>query len=916
VEVTAIYRTWKSLYALYIVIIFISFHPYCHAQQTIINEVLYNPAGPDTGLEFVELINISGIQAVLTGFELKLADSNYFTFPEFTLQPSARVIVHNNLEGTNTTTDLYTGPLTNMGNTHSSVALFSGEHAAGNIVDFVQYGDTQQQWQSAAVNAGIWPDTGEYVDNVTEGLSINLDPDGEDNNQSSDWSGCDPSPLEPNCIVVTPSATPTSTPTVPTPASPTPTTIPTQPTWTPTITVSATPAPPTDTPSPPPTNTPVPVNDVVVNEVFYDALGSDTGMEWIELLNTGMDPVDLTGYDLKPDGATYFTFDTFILDPGSRVAIHINTEGINTDTELFAGLSGNMSNTSGSIVLFSSSEHSSSTIVDFIQYGAAGQTWEGTAVDAGIWTAGEFAPDVEEGDSLNLDPDGQDNNSAMDWNACYPTMLDINCQAPPTPTEPPPSSPTPTTGPGTPTAPPGTPTEPPTPSATPTTEPPDSDIVINEVFSDPEGSDTGLEFVELYNRGDTPIDLTEYDLKPDDASYFTFPEFELPVNAFVTIHINTTGTNTDTDLYTGPSSNMGNSSGFIALFNSTTHSVNTIVEYMEYGSGGQSWESSAVSAGIWTAGDFAAIPPEGLSLNVCPNGEDTNSSSDWQPDVPSAGLSNPCFPPPDTPTPTYTQGPSPTPTITPTPRPTVEPVIQMAGFGATDYRLDLGGTVTLLAYVTDPEDDIVDVSVLYAGEPVLQLKDDGLSGDFGAGDDIYGYEMTIPPVDGSCAGTSFRILFRIVASDTKGYLSTSWPYFNVSESSNEYGSESTVNPSWELIAADRSYSSPSDGTNIYMAGYMTSRASTNDGGRMTLVAVTAGSPSVQTIELFYNGSGTGVFLKDDGQNGDYLPGDGVFGLDIPINPGEMPSGDYFFQLLPTDTNGNSGDLWPYLTLCD
>ena len=81
-----------------------------------------------------------------------------------------------------------------------------------------------------------------------------------------------------------------------------------------------------------------------------------------------MVPLDITGYDLKPDNAGYYTFPAFTLNPGSRVIIHINSEGINSDTELFAGLSSNMGNTSGSIALFTSTTHSSATIMDFIQY--------------------------------------------------------------------------------------------------------------------------------------------------------------------------------------------------------------------------------------------------------------------------------------------------------------------------------------------------------------------------------------------------------------------------------------------------------------------------------------------------------------------------------------------------------------------
>ncbi|MBN1356621.1 lamin tail domain-containing protein [bacterium] len=634
-------------------------------------------------------------------------------------------------------------------------------------------------------------------------------------------------------------------------------------------------------------------------------MGPDTGLEFVEILNASDTEADLTGYELKLADSNYFMFPVFVLPPGARVIVHNNLDGTNTDTELYTGSLENMGNTHNSLALFSGA-HTQHNIVDFVQYGDGGQQWESAAVSAGIWTGGDFAPDVDEGDSLNLYPDGQDTDRSSDWCACFPSFLAENCLPTPSPTNPPFPSPSPTTDPGTPTS---------TPTGQPT---PRMGIMINEVFSDPEGADTGLEFIELHNSGDTPADLTGYDLKPDDSGYYTFPPFVLNSGANVIVHVNTSGTDTETDLFTGPDANMGNTSGFVVLFDSDTHGVDTIVDYMEYGAGGQSWESAAVSAGIWTAGDFAGSAPEGMSLNLCPNGHDTNSSADWQPDSPSDGQANPCRPPPDTPTPTFTQGPSPTPSPAPTPHPTVEPMIQLAGFGATDYRLDRGGTITFLAYITDPEDDITHVSVVYAGETVFELQDDGMHGDFGPGDDIYGFELAVPPFAGECPDTStFRLLFRIVAEDAKEYFSVSWPYFHVGGETATFDfTNPAALPVWEQLAARHANTPAGSGTGIFMAGYMLSRASSQSGGTFNLAAVTSGNPDVIEIELFYSGSPTGIFLKDDGASGDFEPGDGVFGIRLPLNPGEIPPGDYFFQLQPTDSDGNTGDLWPYLTLCE
>ena len=208
-----------------------------------------------------------------------------------------------------------------------------------------------------------------------------------------------------------------------------------------------------------------------------------------------------------------------------------------------------------------------------------------------------------------------------------------------------------------------------------------SHVVINEVLYDPTGSDTGNEWVELFNPTCTSLDLTGFALVAAGDKY-EFPSFSLNPHEFVVIHWRANGTNSATDLYTGTTdfnSNMGNTSGSVALFNSTTTSKNTIIDYVEYGSGGQSWESAAVDAGVWTAGDFVPDGDSGQSIGLIADGEDDNSSSDWQVLlVPSGGSLNnpsvtpvPCTTPTFTPTPTYT--PIPTPTNTPTPTATLTP---------------------------------------------------------------------------------------------------------------------------------------------------------------------------------------------------------------------------------------------------
>ena len=156
-----------------------------------------------------------------------------------------------------------------------------------------------------------------------------------------------------------------------------------------------------------------------------------------------------------------------------------------------------------------------------------------------------------------------------------------------------------------------------------------SQVIINEVLYDPTGVDTGQEWIELKNAGGSAVDIGGYDINATSGDYLTFPTLNVPAGDFVIVHWNTDGIN-DTDfsddiahIYTGSTgfSNMGNTTGWVALFNSTTHSSSTIIDYMEYGSGDQTWENSAVTAGIWTEDNFAVDVSEGSSLEYDGSGD-------------------------------------------------------------------------------------------------------------------------------------------------------------------------------------------------------------------------------------------------------------------------------------------------------
>ncbi|HEX8974086.1 MAG TPA: lamin tail domain-containing protein [Patescibacteria group bacterium] len=240
---------------------------------------------------------------------------------------------------------------------------------------------------------------------------------------------------------------------------------------------------------------------VVINEVLYQAEGNnDTGKEWIELFNPTKNPITLTGYELYTGAGGYFVFPEFSLKPKSFVVVHLRREGGNSSDDLYQGMNekSNMGNTAGSIALFSGHTHSENTMVDFIEYGKIGQTWEGAAIKRKLWNQGEFiAKAVTEGDSIALVTDGEDTESSKDWiescgkngtpgkNNNTPCHVEEKIQEP---------------------------------------EIYSKNIIINELFPNPFKS-AYEEYIELYNGGETDVNLYGWTLHDSSKTgEYTFPE--------------------------------------------------------------------------------------------------------------------------------------------------------------------------------------------------------------------------------------------------------------------------------------------------------------------------------------------------------------------------------------------------------
>jgi hypothetical protein len=100
------------------------------------------------------------------------------------------------------------------------------------------------------------------------------------------------------------------------------------------------------------------------------------------------------------------------------------------------------------------------------------------------------------------------------------------------------------------------------------------------------------------------------------------------------------------------------------------------------------------------------------------------------------------------------------------------PSILLAGFAQTSVSSSSGGEMHILAFPshTDGLDFIDHIELLYHGESTgLYLMDDGLSGDFSAGDGIFGLRFKVPPgIPSGQYGFSLRVV------DIEGHTSDGW----------------------------------------------------------------------------------------------------------------------------------------------
>ncbi len=249
------------------------------------------------------------------------------------------------------------------------------------------------------------------------------------------------------------------------------------------------------------------------------------------------------------------------------------------------------------------------------------------------------------------------------------------------------------------------------------------------------------------------------------------------------------------------------------------------------------------------------------------------------------------------------------------------PFIAAAGYWDTDLSSSAGGMLTMIAAVIDSPHSkaISSVEVLYDGAATgILLHDDGLFGDQTASDMLYTFSVNIPP---GVAPAEFLLELRAI--DMAGNTSLIWPYLIISDTD-----DTLSNYRWLQFEHDRQVSWFSEYLNalqakstannpfIMVAGYLFTVLN-RSGGEFTMIALVShpmGISAISSVEMYVSGYPTGVYLYDNGLNGDLVAGDGVYTFHIPQIGADPPVGVYIIELRAKDIYGTFSVTWPYLVI--
>lgn len=156
---------------------------------------------------------------------------------------------------------------------------------------------------------------------------------------------------------------------------------------------------------------------VVLNEVLYDATGSDASNEWIEIYSAGRYPVDLGGFVIQV-GDTAFTNAYAIpsntwIDPG-RFLLLGGSLVTNRDLEVNFTMPNRFTNDATAAVRLAAENGTNISVADCLMYGGSAANFNPNGLDATGWISTN-ARSAGAGKSLVRLFVGHDTDQVLDW---------------------------------------------------------------------------------------------------------------------------------------------------------------------------------------------------------------------------------------------------------------------------------------------------------------------------------------------------------------------------------------------------------------------------------------------------------------------------------------------------------------------
>ena len=334
---------------------------------------------------------------------------------------------------------------------------------------------------------------------------------------------------------------------------------------------------------------------VVINEFLPDPSGTDTDHEWVEIYNGAGVDVDISGWTLQGGASSYATFGSI---PEGTILLSdsyflIGDELVETDLGMVpdAVLSmslGNASSNTDSIRITDCND----VVMDTVVYGNTWNTSDPWIDDLGNVPT-SFAPKPSSGQTIARSPNGVDTNDAgVDFVLQDPSpkaenalVADGVCDA--------------TLG-----------------------------VVINEIMADPSGTDSGHEWIELYNGSGADVDVSGWVVQGGSSSYSFLGSFPEGMILLAGEYLLVGDELVEVDLGMVPdvvlSMSLGNA-GSNADSVRITDCIDQVIDTVVYGN-----QLNENDAWIDDLGNiptsFAPKPSSGQTIARSPNGVDTNDA--------------------------------------------------------------------------------------------------------------------------------------------------------------------------------------------------------------------------------------------------------------------------------------------------